>query len=1199
MININNKNILYGLPSGSEAVLIAKLLHKYQKPIVHICKNDAYLEKTESLLKFLIKDIEIFELPAWDTNPYDKISPNSEISSIRLKTLATVAEKGLKPKQTILTTANAFIQKLVPAEIIKNACLSVKKGDVIKRDKLTKFLVDNSYINVASASDHGEFSVRGSIIDIFPPSYENGFRLDFFGDELESIKKYDPLTQITISSCDNFELIPASEVLLQEKFINNFKRNFIDNFKIESAQKSPLFEAISEGRKYSGMENYLPLFYDNLATIFDYCDDAIFTFENDFENVFLDRKSQIKDAFEARQIYSKSGKYSDIETTILPPESLYLTGDISNLHKNKTTIYFSSLNPENEENNYNFKPVKNYFSEAKIYNKTAINLLQDELAENFLNKQNKKKTIIGCVSEGSKNRLKAMLEENEIQSISVENFEQEQALITKNKIALAIINIDNGFETDEIKIISEADLLGERIYRKPRNRGKKAEDFIKEAATLNSGELVVHKEHGIGKFIGLETISVKNILHDFILLEYRDGDKFYVPVENVEMISRFGSDAENVELDKLGSLQWQERTARVKNRILKIATDLLEIAAKRELEETISVDWQTPLYQEFSSRFPYTETDDQLSAIEDVMNDISSGKPMDRLICGDVGFGKTEVAIRAAFAIAQKNYFNNPVIANESDLAQVKQSSEIASVAQDKLSLPRNDDFINQVAVIAPTTLLCRQHYNNFVERFSHTGIRIKQLSRMVTTSEAKKIREAIKNGEVDIVIGTHALLAEKLEFKNLSLLIIDEEQRFGVSQKERLKKFRGDTHVLTLTATPIPRTLQLSLAGIRDLSLITTPPVDRLAVRTFVMPYDEITIREAILKEHYRAGKSYFVVPRIKDLEELEPKLKALIPEVKIVSAHGRMKPDELDTIMTDFYDGKFDVLLSTTIVESGLDVPTANTIIIYRADMFGLAQLYQLRGRVGRGKIRAYAYMMLPTRKTLTKNAEKRLEVLQKLDTLGAGFTLASYDMDIRGFGNLLGDEQSGNIKEVGVELYQNMLQEAIENLKSQAKNDNKNIIAENFSVKLNLGVSVLIPEDYVNNSDLRMGLYRRLGNLSNDAEIESFGAELIDRFGSLPSEVENLLDTLKIKLICKTLGIEKIDVGEKGAVISFYNNMFANPDALISLIAKDPIKYKIKDGTKFVIANQNWINLKTRITELKKSLIEIGEKTGLFVN
>jgi transcription-repair coupling factor (superfamily II helicase) len=527
---------------------------------------------------------------------------------------------------------------------------------------------------------------------------------------------------------------------------------------------------------------------------------------------------------------------------------------------------------------------------------------------------------------------------------------------------------------------------------------------------------------------------------------------------------------------------------------------------------------------------------------------------MDRLICGDVGFGKTEVALRAAFTVVQNN----------------------------------NAEKRAQVAVICPTTLLCRQHFNTFSERFAGTGIVVKQLSRMVTQTEIKKSREAIKEGQVDIVIGTHALLASQLEFKDLSLVIIDEEQRFGVAQKEKLKKLRADTHVLTLTATPIPRTLQLSLSGIRDLSLIATPPVDRLAVRTFVMPYDDITIREAILKEHYRGGRTYFVAPRIKDVELLEKKLKEVIPEVKIVVAHGQMKPDELDKIMTDFDEGHFDVLLSTTIVESGLDISSANTIIIYRADMFGLAQLYQLRGRVGRSKVRAYAYLTVPGRKQLTRNAEKRLDVMQKLDSLGAGFTLASYDMDIRGFGNLLGAEQSGNIKEVGVELYQNMLREAIESM--QATNDNKEV-EDIYSIKLNLGISVLIPEEYVQDSDLRMGLYRRLGNLESDADIESFAVELTDRFGKLPLEVENLLETIKIKFLCRKLEIERLDAGEKGASIQFRNNKFSNPDALIKLIAKNPVRYKIKDGSKFIIANCNWADLKVRIQELKKTLTDIN--------
>lgn len=1152
-------NHLHNLPAGSEITVLSELLKKNKKPLVHVCKNDVYLEKAESLLKFLNKDVEILELPAWDINPYDKVSPNSEVSSIRLKTLSKIADKKQRENFVLLTTVNSFSQKILPAEIIRAACLIIKKGDTVKRDFLTSFLVNNSYINVATASDHGEFSLRGSIIDIFPPSYDHGFRLDFFGDEVESVRKYDPLTQVTTGNCDLLEIIPANEVLLNEQYINNFKDKFVGKFGIKAAQESPLFEAISQGRRYAGMENFLPLFYPKLETIFDFFPDGIFTFEHDFENVFNDRTNQIKDSYESRQIYAKSGKYSDTDTFVLEPEELYL----NNINQNKTLVYFhthSSLTTEDRK--LTTKAGKDYFAESKAQNKSAIELYREDLLESFSNKQNKAKNIVACMSEGSRQRMQNILQEHHIDTVPIGNFEQEQALVTRNKVGLAIVPIDNGFATDEIKIVTEADLLGERIYRKPRRKGKKAEDFIREATNLLQGELVVHKDHGIGKFTGLETLDVKGIVHDFILLTYRDGDKLYVPVENVEMISRYGSDDETIELDKLGGVQWQERTARIKNKILKIAYDLLDIAAKRQLEEASSYDWQTPLYHEFCARFPYAETDDQLSAIENVMNDISSGKPMDRLICGDVGFGKTEVAIRAAFAIAQKNL----------------ESSEKA-----------------QVALIAPTTLLSRQHYNNFKERFSHTGIKIKQLSRMVSSTEAKKVKEEIKNGEVDIVIGTHALLAEKIEFKNLSLLIIDEEQRFGVAQKEKLKRFRGDTHILTLTATPIPRTLQLSLAGIRDLSLIATPPVDRLAVRTFIMPYDEITIREAILKEHYRGGKSYFVVPRIKDLEELEPKLKALIPEIKLVAAHGRLKPDDLDDIMTDFYEGKFDVLLSTTIVESGLDVPTANTIIIYRADMFGLAQLYQLRGRVGRGKIRAYSYMMLP-KKMLTKGAEKRLEVLQKLDTLGAGFTLASYDMDIRGFGNLLGDEQSGNIKEVGVELYQNMLQEAIDKIKATTDNTKKAEIHEEFMVKLNLGVSVLIPENYVSNSELRMGLYRRLGNLENEVDIESFATELVDRFGNLPQEVENLLDTLKIKLVCKRLGIEKLDAGEKGAALQFRNNAFSSPDALINLISKDPIKYKIKDGTKFVIANRNWTDLKVRVSELKKSLNEILEKSGL---
>ncbi len=1152
--NIKNstRNFLSDIPAGSEVFPLIEMAENSPGGLVHICKNDFYLEKIHDLLSFFAPQIKLYSLPAWDTNPYDKVSPNPEVISERLKTLADISG-GLKKCEIVLTTANALIQKLVPLEVIKASHLNIKVKQQIKREDILSFLVNNSYINVAAAADHGEFAVRGSIIDIFPPSSANGIRLDFFGDEIETIRTYDPLTQISLSNIDAFELIPASEVLLNKKYIDSFKENFLGEFGPESG-KDPVFEAVMEGRKYPGFENYLPLFYGRLASIFDYAPQAIYSFEHDLEPVVEERHAHIKDSYNARLSYAKSGRYGNADHFI-PPEKLYIMEEeYKKLLSNRTEVFFSHYNmPESIIAGY--KPITSYFAEAKPHNRSALDLFRDELAENF-NKNNKTKTIIACMSAGSSERMASLLTEHEIKNILITDYSKEQALLNRTNVGVAVLALEHGFEAEGIKLVSEADLLGEKIYRRKSGRGKKAEDFIREAANLSTGELVVHKEHGIGKFIGLETLKINNTEHDFILLEYLGGDKLYVPVENIELISRYGGDSEHVEVDKLGSLQWQERTAKVKKRIKVLAEELIKIAAEREVRGGTVFDFQSGAYEEFASRFPYVETDDQLGAIEDVMDDIVSGRPMDRLICGDVGFGKTEVALRAAFAVVQNN----------------------------------NKEQRAQVAVICPTTLLCRQHYNTFLQRFEGTGIVIKQLSRMVSSGDIKKSKEAIKNGEVDIVIGTHALLAANMEFKNLSMIIIDEEQRFGVAQKEKLKKLRANTHVLTLTATPIPRTLQLSLTGIRDLSLIATPPVDRLAVRTFVMPYDDVTIREAILKEHYRGGRTYFVAPRITDLEALEKRLKENIPEVRIVSAHGRMKPDELDKIMNDFDEGKFDVLLATTIVESGLDVSAANTIIIYRADMFGLAQLYQLRGRVGRSKVRAYAYLTVPPRKILTKHAEKRLEVMQKLDSLGAGFTLASYDMDIRGFGNLLGDEQSGNIKEVGVELYQSMLRDAIDSLKASNDNVEEEKSDGIYSIKLNLGISVLIPENYVNDSDLRMGLYRRLGNLQNEAEIESFAVELADRFGKIPEEVENLLETLKIKFLCRELGIEKLDAGEKGASIQFHNNKFAYPDALIKLLAMNPVRFKIKDGSKFIIANCNWADLKVRVLELKKVLTEI---------
>ncbi|MEM7571118.1 MAG: transcription-repair coupling factor, partial [Pseudomonadota bacterium] len=620
-----------------------------------------------------------------------------------------------------------------------------------------------------------------------------------------------------------------------------------------------------------------------------------------------------------------------------------------------------------------------------------------------------------------------------------------------------------------------------------------------------------------------QTIDVHGAPHDCVWLRYSGEDSLYLPVENIEVLSRFGGEDIAVTLDKLGGAGWQNRKARAKQRIREIADELIKIAAARELRKGDVCDPPDGLYEEFCARFPYEETDDQLRAIEDTLADLASGRPMDRLVCGDVGFGKTEVALRAAFIAAMTG---------------------------------------QQVAVICPTTLLARQHYKTFEERFRGWPLKIGHLSRLVPGKTASAVKTGTADGSVDIVIGTHALLGKSISFKNLGLVIVDEEQHFGVNHKERLKQLRANVHVLTLTATPIPRTLQLALSGLRELSIIATPPVDRLAVRTFVTPFDEMVLREALLREHYRGGQSFFVVPRIADLADAAAFLEEHVPEVKFIIGHGQMPSGELEDVMNAFYDGKYDVLLSTTIVESGLDIPSANTLIVYRADMFGLAQLYQIRGRVGRSKARAYAYLTTKPAKRLTDGALKRLEVLQSLDTLGAGFTLASHDMDLRGAGNLLGDEQSGHIKEVGVELYQQMLEEAVAAAKGAEELD------DDFSPQINLGLAVLLPESYVPDLQIRMNLYRRIASLDDKLSLDGLAAELIDRFGPIPEEAQQLLKVVEIKQLCREAGISKLEAGAKGITISFHNNQFANPAGLVEFISSSRRTAKLRPDHRLVI-------------------------------
>lgn len=1143
----NQKNIiLSGLAKGSVASLLIEIASTKKCPLLHIAIDDKTAANLANTIAFFAPDYNIIEFPAWDCLPYDRISPHMQYLSTRAKTLWQLTQN-ISPKTIILTTVNAVLQKVPPPNIIKEMSLTLARSKAFSREKLIDFLVRSGYSNAINVNEAGEFALRGSIIDIAPSCQGHGIRIDFFGDFVDSIRKFDLSTQISDENIDNITLKPASEISLSEESRNRFKQNYLKNFGVKSTN-DPLYEAVTIGRKYSGMEHWLPLFYEEMTDFFTYLKkETIITFTHLCFEAIEERLDLINDYYHSR-LTAKNEK-SDTSYNPLPPDNLYInTENFTKITDNFSKIYFNHFKIPAAENvidlSSDYRPSPNLLSNAKHFNQPILEYLQNELTRFFAEN---KKIALACFSNGSMQRIKNLLDQNKIKNLICDDFVQIVSSPLKT-LCLITLPLEDGFIHNDLWLISEQELFGERITRARISR-KKAEKFIQEVANLCEGELVVHAEHGLGRFEKLETLQVSGENHDCLKIIYLGGDILYVPVENIDILSRYGSDSEEIKLDKLGSSHWQARKAKMKKRIKFIAEELIKIAATRELKKSQEFISDQALYTEFCARFPYNETEDQLNSISQIEEDLSSGKPMDRLICGDVGFGKTEIAMRAAFLVA-------------------------------------SSEGHNQVAVISPTTLLCRQHYLNFKERFAGFALNIRDLSRLTLKKEAKLTKQGLKEGSVDIVIGTHSLLAKSIEFKKLGLVIIDEEQQFGVVQKERFKQLRANVNILSLSATPIPRTLQMALSGIKDLSIIATPPVDRLSIRSFTMPFDPIVVRNALLREFHRGGKSFFVVPKIKNLHESFDKLSKLVPEIKIIVAHGQMPPQELDQAMSDFYEGKYDLLISTNIIGSGLDLPSANTIIVHHADLFGLAQLYQMRGRVGRSKIRAYAYFTTNPKKMPTKQAMLRLEVMQSLDSLGAGFNIASHDMDIRGFGNLVGDEQSGHVREVGVELYQEMLHEAIMNLKQNNISGNDEETTEKLSPIINLGIPVLIPETYISDVQLRLGLYRRIALVEEEQEIEAIAIELIDRFGKFPNEVNNLLEIMKIKLLCKKIGIEKIDAGSKGLVIGFYKNTFKNPEALINFVYTNPLRSKIRSDQKLVLLQDNE-NTNLRIKETKASL------------
>ncbi len=1113
-----------GAPEGFDARLLADLLRERAGPVVHIARDDKRLEELRKALEFFAPDLPVFVFPAWDCLPYDRISPNHDVSAARMATLATLAE-GFQAPFLLLTTINAATQRVPAREVLKGASFTATVGKQIDETALRDFLVGMGFNRAPTVMEPGDYAIRGGLIDLFPPGESGPVRLDLFGDVLDVARRFDPETQRTVEKLDRLELAPVSEVIINEASVLRFRQNYRHEFGAAGTD-DPLYEAVSAGHKHPGIEHWAPYFHQHMETLFDYVPEAVIALDDFALTIAHERWNSIKDQYDNRIEALKNKARLDTVYKPCPPDLLYLdeaalSASLANHEQRQFVALPQGLGPDVIDAGGRIG--RNFAPERQNENISLFKALADHIEM----RKAEGPVIIASYSKGARDRLQHLLDdEGATGAVPIGNF--RDLPVGKSGLFLAVWALEHGFQSSDLTVISEQDVLGERLIRAP-GRKRRAENFLTEANTLSPGDLIVHIDHGIGRYNGLETITAAGAPHECIALEYAGGDRLYLPVENIELLSRYGH--EEGLLDRLGSGAWQSKKAKLKERIREMADRLIRVAAERALRSAPVMTVPEHDLDRFCARFNYTETDDQLHAIADVLGDLDSGRPMDRLICGDVGFGKTEVALRAAFVAAMSG---------------------------------------QQVAVIAPTTLLARQHFKSFEERFRGLPVTVRPLSRFVSGKEAGETREGLAKGSVDIVIGTHALLAKGMKFHNLGLLVIDEEQKFGVAHKERLKSLRTDVHVLTLTATPIPRTLQLSLSGVRDLSIIGTPPIDRLAIRTYVSEFDTVTIREALLREHYRGGQSFFVVPRISDLHEIEEFLADHVPEITTVTAHGQMAAGELDGRMNAFYDGKYDVLLATTIVESGLDIPTANTMIIHRADMFGLAQLYQIRGRVGRSKTRAYAYLTTRPRKRLTRTAEKRLRVLGSLDSLGAGFTLASQDLDIRGAGNILGEEQSGQVREVGYELYQSMLEEAIAKMKA-GEMEGLSDADETWAPAINLGVPVLIPENYVPDLDVRLGLYRRLSGLHEKVELEGFAAELIDRFGKLPKEVNTLLNIVRVKSMCKRAGIARLDGGPKGATIQFHNDKFANPAGLVTFLQDQRGMAKVRDNK--IVVRRDW--------------------------
>ncbi len=1132
-----------GLIDGLDIFSIGDtILRNKDVSIVYVIKNEDKLYKISQLIKDLYPKINYVIIPAWDCLPYDGLSPSTRISGERINSFLKIIDKS-KPVRLVLITVNALIQKNIPLQELPNNTQKLKIDDQVDFSSFVKKLIEAGYRRTANVMDIGEIAVRGGIVDIYSPNYSSPIRIDFFGNEIEEIKFFDPLSQLSKDKIEKIIILPICEVLLNNVSINLFKNNYRKDFGSNSS-KDKLFRSISEGIRYPGLEHWANLFYPKLETIFDILGDKYsYIFDSLFDDYSKMRFDDINDYFKTRDItYKAAIKNKNIVDCFKPVnfKEMFIDEDQLNYYiSQKKCLKISPFKNIDPKNNLDGKSVPNFWLDKKVKSldlfEDLINFSQNKIKEGY-------KIIIACKSNGSRKIFSEHLKRYDIYNIDFGSSWYIEDLKSQDNISLLVANFEKGFEIDNIIILSETDIFGKKYSRI--NKSKKLEVALEEAESFTVGDYLVHLEYGVGRYKGLKVVVINSVKHDCLELEYLSEDKLLVPVQNINLLSKFSSKNTEAVLDRLGSKTWNNKKRKVKEKIRDVAETLVRVASERKLGRANRLQCDINEYNDFISKFEYYETDDQLDAIKDVVKDINSEQPMDRLVCGDVGFGKTEVAMRAAF-IAAKSKF--------------------------------------QVLLIAPTTILARQHYETFTRRFKDENISISHLSRLTKYKDKKLITDRLKDGSIDIVIGTHTLLSNKILFKNLSLVIVDEEQRFGVSQKERLKNLTINSHILTLTATPIPRTLHMALSGIKDLSIIASAPQERLAIRSFVTPFDDFSVKEAIQRELNRGGQVYFIVPRIRDIKDLRRKISILVENAFISEVHGRMKPNDIENTMMEFYEGKCNILIATSIIENGLDIPNANTIFIYNADMFGLGQLYQLKGRVGRSDRRAYAYYLLSSSRKMSSNAEKRLYAIQSIDGLGAGFSLAAHDLDIRGAGNLLGDEQSGQIKEVGVSLYQQLLNEAVSDLKGE--NKNKNIVIP----QINLQTPALIPENYILDLSLRLQTYRRLGNLRENSEFDSFTIELIDRFGPIPKELNYLIKIMKIKQNCELVGIQRIDSGINGATMVILNSGDINPDKFISWLHKCKYEIKVRSDQKIVLIYK-WESIEERLNIIEEITFEI---------